>query len=81
MRPGDPTADGTARCLLCVHPSLGTVRPTAHDEGWVPMTAWPDWMDLPNGLSAPEYEALPEDICRRLANVLETDALIQHIFI
>lgn len=30
------------------------------------MTALPDWMDLPNGLSAQEYEALPEDICRRI---------------
>jgi len=30
------------------------------------MTALPDWMDLPNGLSAEDYEALPEDICRRI---------------
>ncbi|HXP18382.1 MAG TPA: Uma2 family endonuclease [Streptosporangiaceae bacterium] len=30
------------------------------------MTALPDWMDLPNGLGAEEYEALPEDICRRI---------------
>src|SRR5271165_2387268 len=30
------------------------------------MTALPDWMDLPDGLSAEEYEALPEDICRRI---------------
>lgn len=30
------------------------------------MTALPDWMDLPDGLSAQEYEALPEDICRRI---------------
>src|SRR5215469_5857145 len=60
------------------------------------MTALPDWMDLPDGMSAEDYEALPEeisrrieivdgaiivnaaprrlyqDICRRLANVLET---------
>ncbi len=26
----------------------------------------PSWMDLPDGLSATEYEALPEDICRRI---------------
>jgi Uma2 family endonuclease len=32
----------------------------------VPMTALPDWMDLPNGLSAQDYEALPEEICRRI---------------
>lgn len=30
------------------------------------MTALPDWMDLPNGLGAEQYEALPEDICRRI---------------
>jgi Uma2 family endonuclease len=30
------------------------------------VTAWPDWMDLPDGLSAAEYEALPEEICRRI---------------
>lgn len=30
------------------------------------MTALPDWMDLPDGLSAAEYEALPEEICRRI---------------
>jgi Uma2 family endonuclease len=30
------------------------------------MTALPDWMDLPDGLSTREYEALPEDICRRI---------------
>jgi hypothetical protein len=36
------------------------------------VTALPGWMDLPDGLSAAEYEALPEDICRRLANALET---------
>ena len=30
------------------------------------MTALPDWMDLPDGLSAEEYEALSEDICRRI---------------
>ena len=30
------------------------------------MTALPDWMDLPNGLSAQDYEALPEEICRRI---------------
>lgn len=31
------------------------------------MTALPDWMDLPpNGLSAEEYDALPEEICRRI---------------
>ena len=30
------------------------------------MTALPDWMDLPDGLSAEEYDALPEDICRRI---------------
>jgi Uma2 family endonuclease len=36
-----------------------------------PATALPGWMDLPDGLSATEYEALPEDICRRLANVPE----------
>ncbi len=31
-----------------------------------PATALPGWMDLPDGLSAAEYEALPEDICRRI---------------
>lgn len=31
-----------------------------------PATALPGWMDLPDGLSAEEYEALPEDICRRI---------------
>lgn len=30
------------------------------------MTALPGWMDLPDGLGAEEYEALPEDICRRI---------------
>jgi Uma2 family endonuclease len=31
------------------------------------MTALPGWMDLPaEGLSAAVYEALPEDICRRI---------------
>ncbi|HEY2306369.1 MAG TPA: Uma2 family endonuclease [Streptosporangiaceae bacterium] len=30
------------------------------------MTALPDWMDLPNGLSAEDYEALPEEVCRRI---------------
>ena len=30
------------------------------------MTALPDWMDLPDGLSVAEYEALPEEICRRI---------------
>lgn len=30
------------------------------------MTALPDWMDLPDGLSAADYEALPEEICRRI---------------
>jgi Uma2 family endonuclease len=30
------------------------------------MTALPDWMDLPGGLSAEDYEALPEEICRRI---------------
>jgi Uma2 family endonuclease len=30
------------------------------------MTALPDWMDLPDGLGVQEYEALPEDICRRI---------------
>jgi Uma2 family endonuclease len=31
------------------------------------MTALPDWMDLPpSGLSAEEYDALPEEICRRI---------------
>jgi Uma2 family endonuclease len=29
-------------------------------------TALPGWMDLPDGLSAAVYEALPEDICRRI---------------
>lgn len=28
--------------------------------------ALPAWMDRPNGLSIEEYEALPEDICRRI---------------
>ena len=31
-----------------------------------PVAALPGWMDLPEGLSAAEYEALPEDICRRI---------------
>jgi Uma2 family endonuclease len=31
-----------------------------------PAAALPGWMDLPEGLSAAEYEALPEDICRRI---------------
>ena len=31
-----------------------------------PATALPGWMDLPDGLSAAEYAALPEDICRRI---------------
>jgi Uma2 family endonuclease len=31
-----------------------------------PATAVPGWMSLPDGLSAAEYEALPEDICRRI---------------
>jgi Uma2 family endonuclease len=30
------------------------------------MTAWPDWMDLLDGLSVAEYEALPEEVCRRI---------------
>jgi Uma2 family endonuclease len=30
------------------------------------MTALPEWMDLPDGLSAEDYEALPEEICRRI---------------
>ncbi|MEU5849971.1 Uma2 family endonuclease [Saccharopolyspora shandongensis] len=31
------------------------------------MTALPDWMELPpEGLSAAEYEALPEEVCRRI---------------
>jgi Uma2 family endonuclease len=30
------------------------------------MTALPGWMDLPDGMSAEVYEALPEDICRRI---------------
>jgi Uma2 family endonuclease len=30
------------------------------------MTALPDWMDLPDGMGAEEYEALPEEICRRI---------------
>jgi Uma2 family endonuclease len=30
------------------------------------VTALPGWMDLPDGLSAAEYEALPEEICRRI---------------
>jgi Uma2 family endonuclease len=30
------------------------------------MTTLPQWMDLPNGLGAEDYEALPEDICRRI---------------
>ena len=31
-----------------------------------PATVLPGWMDLPDGLSAAKYEALPEDICRRI---------------
>ena len=30
------------------------------------MTALPDWMDLPDGMSAEDYEALPEETCRRI---------------
>ena len=30
------------------------------------MTALPDWMDLTDGMSAEDYEALPEEICRRI---------------
>jgi Uma2 family endonuclease len=30
------------------------------------VTALPDWMDLPDGLTARQYDALPEDICRRI---------------
>jgi Putative restriction endonuclease len=30
------------------------------------MTSFPDWMDLPDGMSAEDYEALPEEICRRI---------------
>jgi Uma2 family endonuclease len=31
-----------------------------------PTTVLPGWMDLPDGLGAADYEALPEDICRRI---------------
>ncbi len=41
-----------------------------------PATALPGWMDLPDGLSAAEYEALPEDICRRIEIV--DGAIIVH---
>jgi len=27
------------------------------------VTALPDWMDLPDGMSAEDYEALPEETC------------------
>jgi Uma2 family endonuclease len=30
------------------------------------MTALPTWMDLPDGMGAEDYEALPEEICRRI---------------
>ncbi|HEY1617573.1 MAG TPA: Uma2 family endonuclease [Streptosporangiaceae bacterium] len=30
------------------------------------MTALPDWMDRPDGLSTADYEALPEEICQRI---------------
>jgi Uma2 family endonuclease len=30
------------------------------------LTALPDWMDRPDGISAEDYEALPEEICRRI---------------
>jgi len=30
------------------------------------VTALPDWMDLPDGMSAEDYEALPEETCRRI---------------
>ena len=30
------------------------------------MTALPDWMNLPDGMSVADYEALPEEICRRI---------------
>jgi Uma2 family endonuclease len=48
-------------------PLVVAVRLAARDEGKVSMTALPDWMDLPpSGLTAEEYDALPEDICRRI---------------
>ena len=31
-----------------------------------PATSLPGWLDLPDGLSALAYEALPEDTCRRI---------------
>ena len=31
-----------------------------------PATTLPGWMDLPDGLTVADYEALPEDICRRI---------------
>jgi Uma2 family endonuclease len=46
--------------------SSATVSVTVHEEGRGPVTALPDWMDLPNGMSPEEYETLPEDICRRI---------------
>jgi Uma2 family endonuclease len=30
------------------------------------LTALPDWMDLPDGMTAGDYEALPEEICQRI---------------
>jgi Uma2 family endonuclease len=49
-----------------VQVSYVSTRLTVHDGGRFWMTALPDWMDLPDGLGAQEYEALPEDICRRI---------------
>jgi Uma2 family endonuclease len=40
------------------------------------VTALPDWMNLPDGLGAEEYEALPEDISRRIEIV--DGAIIVH---
>jgi len=43
-----------------------TVSLTVHEEGSGPLTALPDWMDFPDGMSAEDYDALPEEICRRI---------------
>ncbi len=41
------------------------------------MTVLPDWMDLPDGLTAQQYEALPEDICRRI-EIVDGAIIVNH---
>ena len=46
---------------------VAAVRLAGAQRREVSMTALPDWMNLPpSGLSAEDYEALPENICRRI---------------